>query len=132
MDRLLDCATAGPLYLRLPPVADMVVTAIRDGDARFNRYQLHAFAVMPNHVHLLITPAVPLGKWLAPLKGFTGNQANRMLGRSGMRFWQEESFDRLVRNSKEFERIRAYIEGNPVHAALASRPEDWPWSSASV
>ena len=110
----------------------MVVKAIGDGEARFKRYQLHAFAVMPNHVHLLVTPAVPLGNWLAPLKGFTGNQANHLLGGAGGRFWQEESFDRLVRNATEFERTRAYIEANPVHAALVSSPEAWPWSSAAV
>jgi putative DNA methylase len=131
LDRLLDCATAGPLYLRQPPIAEVVLNAIRDGEERLSRYELHAFAIMPNHVHLLVTLRIPLRDWLGPLKGFTGMQANRLLGRSGMPFWQEESFDRLVRNTREFERIRSYIETNPAHAALVSSPEDWPWSSAT-
>ena len=49
----------------------------------------------------------------------------------GKHFWQDESFDHWVRTPAEFNRIRSYIEGNPVSAGLASRPEGWPWSSAA-
>jgi len=83
---------------------------------------------MRNHVHLLPTPHVLAAKWLGPLKGFTAHQANLLLGIHGP-FWQEESFDRLVRPG-EFDRIRAYIEQNPVKAGLASTPEQFIWSSA--
>ena len=44
---------------------------------RFKRCELHAFVVMPNHVHLLATQFVPLAEWLGPLKGFTANQAKK-------------------------------------------------------
>ncbi len=130
LDRLLDGSTAGPLFLRQAEVAKMVVGAIEDGARRFRRYDLHAFVVMPNHVHVLVTPAVRLPAWLGPLKGFTGSQGNRMLGRSGA-FWQEESFDRLVRSQTEFMQIQEYIEMNPVAAALAASAQDFPWSSAA-
>ena len=53
-----------------------------------------------------------------------------MLGLTGRPFWQDESFDRLVRNDAEFERIVDYIERNPVMAGLAATPEEYPWSSA--
>jgi len=56
MDRLLDRATSGPLYLQRPEFADMVTAALHNGEHRLNRYELHAFVVMPNHVHLLVTP----------------------------------------------------------------------------
>jgi hypothetical protein len=52
------------------------------------------------------------------------------LARTGKPFWQEEYFDRLVRNDAEFAKIRRYIEWNPVVAALAAQPEEFPWSSA--
>jgi REP element-mobilizing transposase RayT len=84
---------------------------------------------MPNHVHLLATPHVLAGQWLGPLKGFTAHQANLLLGTHGP-FWQEESFDRLVRTDTEFDRIRAYIEQNPVKAGLAGSAEEFRWSSA--
>ena len=53
-----------------------------------------------------------------------------MLGLVGQPFWQDESYDQLVRNRTEFDRIANYIEMNPVKAGLVAKPEDFPWSSA--
>lgn len=86
---------------------------------------------MPNHVHLLIAPRIPIRRITNGLKGVTARDANRILGRTGRPFWQDESFDHWVRTPAEFNRIRVYIESNPVSAGLADRPEDWLWSSAS-
>jgi putative DNA methylase len=129
VDRLLDASTNGPLFLRRKEIAEMVVAALLHGDLVLHRYQLHAFVVMPNHVHVLVTPHVLATEWLGPLKGFTAHQANLILGTHGP-FWQEESFDRLVRSDTQFDRIRDYIEQNPVKAGLATAPERDPWSSA--
>ena len=65
------------------------------------------------------------------MKSFTAHEANKILGRTGKRFWQEESFDHWIRKAEEFERTANYIEWNPVSAGLVRRPEDWPWSSAA-
>ena len=132
MDRLLDRHVSGPLYLSRPELAGMVVAALHDGERRFNRYQLHAYVVMPNHVHLLVTPKVTATRWLAPLKGFTAYRANQMLGNHGQAFWQDESYDHLVRCETQFDRIRSYIEENPVSAGLVSEAQLHPWSSASA
>lgn len=64
------------------------------------------------------------------LKRFTGLEGNRILGVTGQPFWQDESYDRFVRDEREFERIVRYIENNPVSAGLAASPEEFPWSSA--
>src|SRR6266581_3555436 len=64
------------------------------------------------------------------VEGLTGHAANRLLGRSGA-FWQDESYDHLVRDSQSFDRIRHYIEWNPVKAGLAGAPEEFAWSSAT-
>jgi len=130
MDRLLDRATDGPVFLQQHEIAQVVIDALHDCEARFHRYELHAFAVMPNHVHLLVTPHVPAGKWLGPLKGFTAHQSNRILGKHAP-FWQDESYDHLVRDEAEFRRIHSYIENNPVKAGLVRSAELFPWSSAS-
>src|SRR5437660_1428996 len=71
MDRLLDQPTHGSTFLREPEIARLVVQGLEDGEVRFHRYQLHAFVVMPNHVHLLVTPNLTARQWLGPLKGFT-------------------------------------------------------------
>jgi putative transposase len=124
MDRLLDHARTGPMFLSQPEIAQMVMDAIHDGERRFHRYDLHSFVVMPNHVHLLVTSRVPSAKWLRSLKGFTAHRALELLNHSGA-FWQNESYDHLVRNDQEFRRIHRYIERNPVKAGLVSASEDF-------
>jgi REP-associated tyrosine transposase len=85
---------------------------------------------MPNHVHLLITPTIALPKLTKSLKGITAKRANQILGLTGTAFWQQESYDRLVRDQTEFDRIRRYIEQNPVRAGLAAQEAEFRWSSA--
>jgi REP element-mobilizing transposase RayT len=131
IDRLLDHAKDGPLFLRQESLANLVVQAIHDGEQRFCRYELHAFVVMANHVHMLVTPAVNARHWLGPLKGFTGHKAKDILPALKTPFWQDESYDHLVRNEAEFERVKRYIEWNPVNAGHISVPEQFPWSSAA-
>jgi len=63
MDKLLDCDRSGPLFLSQPEVANLMVRALFDGE-RFRRYRLHAWVVMPNHIHLLVTPQVTARQWL--------------------------------------------------------------------
>jgi REP element-mobilizing transposase RayT len=130
MDRLLDEARTGPVYLRQPAIAHMVVEAIRYNATTLRHYELHAFAVMPNHVHMLVTPAIAVPDLAKSLKGITAKRANIMLSLTGQPFWQDESFDRCVRNPQEFESIKAYIEWNPVTAYLVPDPADYRWSSA--
>jgi putative transposase len=65
------------------------------------------------------------------LKGITARRANAMLTLTGNPFWQEESYDHLVRHTPEFEKIRNYIEENPVRAGLAGEANDYRWSSAA-
>ena len=130
MDRLLDAATTGPVFLSQPEIANLVVEAIRYGEQTLGHYRLHAYAVMPNHVHVLATPHVTVSKVMQSLKRYTAVEANRILSRVGEPFWQPESYDRLVRNDDEFVRISRYVELNPVRAGLAPVPEDFLWSSA--
>ncbi|MBL0156678.1 MAG: transposase [Bryobacterales bacterium] len=131
MDRLLDEQTTGPLYLRHPAIADLVVEAIHHNADTLRHYQLHAFAIMPNHVHLLLTPAIPLPRLTRSLKGITAKRANQILALTGTPFWQEETYDREVRDQSEFDRIQSYIEANPVHAGLAQEASQYRWSSAA-
>jgi REP element-mobilizing transposase RayT len=128
MDRILDSAAVGPRHLLVPEIAALVVAGLCDG---CQLYELHSFVVMPNHVHVLVTPHVISKQWLGPLKGRTARQANLVLGLTGKPFWQEESYDHLVRSDEEFARIWRYIENNPVTAGLVSDPEEFRWSSAT-
>ena len=64
------------------------------------------------------------------IKGYTARECNKLLARTGEKFWQDESFDHAVRNEEQFYRIKRYIERNPVKAGLVNDAEKWPWSSA--
>ena len=119
----------GPSWLKQPLVAECVTEIIRDGERVRTMYDLVAFVVMPNHVHLLIDPKAPAPKITQFVKGVSAIRANELLGRAGP-FWQRESFDRWVRSAKERSNIIRYIEFNPVRANLAPEPGLFRYSSA--
>jgi REP element-mobilizing transposase RayT len=129
-EELLDRPTQGPLWLKNPAVADAVIATLFQGASEFRRYDLHAYAMMANHAHVMLTPLARIRNITRALKGITAQAGNRILRRTGQRFWQDESFDHWVRNEGEFARIKKYIEHNPVKAGLVAKAEDWPWSSA--
>jgi REP element-mobilizing transposase RayT len=129
MDRLLGRARSGPMFLRQPDIAQIVLSSI-DYGAEIGHYRMHSWVIMPNHVHLLFTPHVSVSKLLGSLKGASAKRSNLLLSRTGQPFWQDESYDHLVRDGEEFRRIQRYIEHNPGAACLVTRPEDYLWSSA--
>jgi putative transposase len=132
LDSALDKYTTGPLWLKDPRIAALIVETIRRGESALDYFALHAFVVMPNHVHLLITPKISIPRITNGIKGSTSHKANSILSREGQPFWQDESFDHWVRSAKEFDKITTYIENNPVSAGLVTAPQDWPWSSCST
>lgn len=131
MDRFLDGAREGAQWLRNEEIARLVGNSIRYGAVMLRYYELGAYVVMPNHVHLLARPLVAAPVAMKGLKGVTARRANQILGRTGQPFWQHESYDHWVRDAGEWERIRQYIEANPVKAGLCASPAQWRWSSAA-
>jgi REP element-mobilizing transposase RayT len=129
-DRCLDGARHGPLWLKDPAVAECVERALRRGADELRVFELNAYVILANHVHLLIAPAAPLARITKGIKGASAREANQILHRPGRSFWQDESFDHWIRTPAECERVRNYIHQNPVTAGLLTRPEDWRWSSA--
>ena len=131
-DIALDRASSGPRWLQQPRIAAVVVEALHYRHERV--YDLLAFCIMPNHVHLVCTPLAreddmyhALSRILQSLKRYTARQANGILGRQGA-FWQAESYDHVVRDADELARIITYVENNPVEAGLVSNWEAWPWT----
>jgi putative transposase len=131
LDRQMDNPRKGPMYLRRPEIARIVVDSIYKG-VELKHYELGAWVVMPNHVHLLIKPVIAPDRLLKSLKGSTARICNRLLGRTGEPFWQKESYDHWVRNPQEYGKIWIYVEMNPVKAGLVRDPRDYLWSSAGV
>jgi len=108
---------SGSCVLKDPANAKIVADALRHFDGE--RYELASFVVMPNHVHVLFRP---LGKHALPeilksWKGFTAREINRRMGKAG-ELWQDEYWDRLIRNERHFFKVAEYIRENPVKAKL--------------
>jgi len=127
-DRYLDGTAEGPLHLKDPNAAKIVEDSILFGVAE--RYDLFAWCVMANHVHVLWKPHWELKEITQGIKGYTAYQINGLQKARGRVLWQDESYDHWARDEDEMLRIIQYIENNPVVAHLCKRPEDWPWSSA--
>ena len=89
-----------------------------------DRYTTSSFTVMPNHYHVAVKP---LGTWalekiLDSWKGFVGHSVNKAIGRSGV-LWQDESYDRIIRDEEHLFRVIQYIGNNPGKAGLTE--ENW-------
>ena len=128
IEKALDVGS-GPTFLKNPRVAELVAKAVLKFDGQ--RYELSAWVIMPNHVHILFTPIEPfsVSDIMHSIKSYTANEANKALNRSG-RFWSPDYFDRFIRGREHFISTRKYIENNPVKAGLCKAPEDWSWGSA--
>jgi len=115
----LDCLDRGhgACALMAPETARIVADSLAHFDGQ--RYHLGDFVVMPNHVHLLVAllgdTEVESQCW--SWKKFTATRINQRLNRTG-RFWQEESFDHLVRSPEQFDAICRYVADNPAKAGL--------------
>ena len=121
IESFLD-AGHGECLLRDPQLAEIVHNALKHFDGE--RYELVAWAVMPNHVHAIIRPfeGRDLPEILHSWKSFTSKEINNQCGRQGA-FWMDEYYDHLIRNEEDFTNQVNYILANPEKAGL----EDWPW-----
>ena len=121
IEKYLD-GGAGGCFLADDAVAKVVAESLQHFDG--TRYQLFAWCVMPNHVHVVFRALAgnSLPGTLHSWKSFSAKQANRILHRSGD-FWQREYYDRLIRDDSEFHRAVRYVIDNPKKAGL----EGWLW-----
>jgi len=97
------------------------------------RIRLYAVVVMPDHVHLLLTPRRDSEGWPFPLvdilqcmKSATAHRINKLLHLSGP-VWEEESFDHVLRSDESLKEKCEYIRQNPVRRGLVQRPEEYHW-----
>lgn len=119
----------GQCLLKKSEIAEIVEeNLLRFADVK---YKLHAWVIMPNHVHLLLRPlkGYSLGEIVHSCKSYTSTRANKFLNRKG-RFWFPDFFDRFIRDYEHFEKAFNYIERNPVKAELCENQSDWRFSSA--
>ncbi len=118
IEHFLD-AGYGNCYLRRPAIAEIVKVSLHYFEGQ--RYYLHAWSIMPNHVHVIVEPANgwKLAQIVRSWKSFTANIINRKLSRHGQ-LWQHEPYDHLIRNESEYLEQVEYVWNNPEKAGLTN------------
>jgi REP element-mobilizing transposase RayT len=136
-EQYLDNPSSGSVWLKNDKVANIAKESLHYRDGK--DYSLYAYCIMSNHIHIVFRHIskkdnqldkehlAPITKILKSYKSYTALRANKLLKRQGA-FWQEESFDRIIRNQKELENVIAYTLNNPVKANLVSSWQEWPHS----
>jgi REP element-mobilizing transposase RayT len=126
VEKYLD-AGHGECWMKEERIARVVADALKHFDGE--RYDLAAWCVMPNHVHVVVKPRAghDLPDILHSWKSFTAHSANKLLRRT-RQFWQEEYYDHLIRDEDDFGHCVEYVLSNPAQAGL----KDWKWSGSTV
>ena len=133
-DTLLDLCSYSPAYLSIETVARMVADSWHYWDDK--RIDLIAYTIMPNHVHAVFTllgeetesgKTNSLRQHMHSVKSYSAHKANKLLTLSGA-FWEEESYDRLIRTNDELSRIIQYVLNNAVKAGLCKDWKEWTWN----
>jgi putative transposase len=98
---------------------------------RAEKFTVHDFVIMPNHIHLLMTipGALSIEGAMQLIKGNFSFRANKELGFKG-EIWQRGFSDVLVTDKQSFQSHRSYINNNPVKKGLAKSPEEYRYGSA--
>jgi REP element-mobilizing transposase RayT len=113
-----------------PASRDIVLETCQTGNGKL--FLLHALVVMPDHVHLALSPMsreeqeVSIPEIMQAIKSTSAHRINRYLGRKG-RVWQDESFDRAARSVENLRGKIEYMMGNPVRTGLVRDPADYRW-----
>lgn len=129
-------AGMGCCILRHPDVAGYVQDALLH--FHDSRYFLHAWCIMPNHVHVLVEPLVPVASIVQGWKSFTARWIlvrNEHLGLpvpDSRQVWMRDYWDRYIRSAKHYQKVVDYIHNNPVKAGLCATVEAWLWSSVNI
>jgi putative transposase len=122
----ITLATYGrrPIF-QVSRIAELFIDTLREYRAR-GYYKLHAFLVMPDHVHLLLTPqSRPLERTVASLQESFARRAE-----SSGPIWAPDLVVHPIQSLGDLEKVRTYLHQTPVRARLTERPELYPYSSA--
>jgi putative transposase len=139
-----DCDYASDVSIHLTLCADRgrpfddakLATMVCDSVERCSelcRYSLIGFTLMPDHLHVLFSPAdsgIALDRWMGRFQSYTTNESVKLGGRAPL--WQRSGNDHVCREEETAETVLMYIVNNPVRAGLVERWQDWPWTRVFI
>jgi len=94
-------------------------------------FEVIAYCLMPDHVHLLLEGISPAADFREAMRQWKQQTAQAWKARTGQRLWQAGYYDRVLRKHDDTRAIVAYLLNNPVRAGLARTAMDWPWIGSS-
>lgn len=128
---LTVCALEGGPFTE--PAAATMVCKVLERSADLSGHRLYAYCLMPDHLHVLVSPAEsgrPVGGFLRRFKSFSTREYQCTAGVA--RLWQTTAHDRVVRKSEDVAWLAEYIANNPVRAGLVECWTEWPYSRVFV
>ena len=139
-----DCDYTGEIDIHLTicadrgtPFQDATIAAMVCENVEFYcrklGYRLYGHCLMPDHLHVVLSPTssgAPLRRWLREFKSFTTNAHTEATGQPAL--WQRSAHDRICRTGETAEKVLTYIVNNPVRAGLAECWKDWPWTRVFI
>jgi len=128
-DSLLDKSESARIDISREPYLSITKQAIHHYAGK--RYELYAFCIMPNHLHLIVKPMLKditnyysLNEITLSIKSYTAH-AIKKFNKHIDKVWQTESYDHVIRDEKELLKLLEYVINNPVEAGLADNWESW-------
>jgi putative transposase len=112
-----------------PPLAKWLIEVLRHESAA-SRFAIHAYSLMPDHLHILAMGTEETSNLLPFVKGFKQKSAFEYKAKFRRVLWQKKSYDHILRPKDSVERVAAYIWMNPVRRYLAREPGDYPFSGS--
>ncbi len=125
------CAECGKPFER-PETARLVCDNVEYYRTKLG-YRLYGYCLMPDHLHVLLSPTdsrVPVSRWLREFKSFTTNRNQKANGEPHL--WQRSAHDHICRKAEAADAVLRSIVENPLRAALVERWRDWPWTKVFI
>ena len=137
-----DYAADEVIHLIICSAAEVILTeparakAICENVAYYSKklqYELYGYCLMPDHMHVLLSPAqsgIPIAKWLKQFKSYTTNRHRK--GGGSAKLWQRSAYDHVCRERETAETVSGYIVENPVRRGLVDDWKRWPWTRVLI
>ncbi|SRR5713226_133697 len=124
----LCCEGRGCFFAKHNTASWLITCLRRDADA--TGFAVHAYCVMPNHLHLLVEGKGAKSSLLTFIKQLKQKTAFEYQQRFGERLWQTKFYDHILRSGDSPDRVAWYIWTNPVRKGISSQPHEYPFSGS--
>lgn len=125
------CCTDRRRIFAHPRTAEWIASRLIAGALAY-RFLLHAWCVMPDHVHFLVEGVDETCDLVAFVRRFKQRTSLEWSARSGLSLWQKNFYEHILRRDDAFPRVAAYIWNNPIRKGLCQDFREYPFSGSTT